>query len=208
MPSLRSPAHGSGRTGPDLHLLCTLGSQTLFQGISELPPGCWLTFQEGRLIVQKYWSPDFGRANEQSREENGERLVQLLTDAVRLRLRSDVPVGAYLSGGLDSTVTTAFIKKCSDVQVRTFSIGFADSDYDETAYQEEAACFLDTEHCSMHCTARDIGRVFPDVIWHTEKPVLRTGSFIYVVEVGPRAGATVPPGGTDAESGRYRDSKI
>jgi len=153
---------------------CTLGSQTLFQGISELPPGCWLTFQEGRLTVQKYWSPDFGRANEQSKEENGERLLQLLTDAVRLQLRSDVPVGAYLSGGLDSTVTTAFIKKCSDVPVRTFSIGFAESDYDETAYQQEAVRFLDTEHFSMHCTAGDIGRVFPDVIWHTEKPVLRT----------------------------------
>jgi asparagine synthase (glutamine-hydrolysing) len=153
---------------------CTLGSQTLFQGISELPAGCWLTFQEGRLTVQKYWSPDFGRSNEKSREENGERLLQLLTDAVRLRLRSDVPVGAYLSGGLDSTVTAAFIKKCSNVQVRTFSIGFADADYDETAYQQEAARFLGTEHCSMHCTAADIGRVFPAVIWHTEKPVLRT----------------------------------
>lgn len=153
---------------------CTLGSQTLFQGISELPPGCWLTFQDDRLTVQKYWSPDFGRVNEQSKEENGERLLQLLTDAVRLQLRSDVPVGAYLSGGLDSTVTTAFIKKCSDVPVRTFSIGFTESDYDETAYQQEAVRFLDTEHFSMHCTAQDIGRVFPDVIWHAEKPVLRT----------------------------------
>jgi asparagine synthase (glutamine-hydrolysing) len=153
---------------------CTLGSQTLFQGILELPPGCWLTFQEGQLTVQKYWSPDFGLPNEQSKEENGENLLQLLMDAVRLQLRSDVPVGAYLSGGLDSTVTTALIKKCSDVPVRTFSIGFADSYYDETAYQQEAARFLDTEHFSLRCTAEDIGRVFPDVIWHTEKPVLRT----------------------------------
>ena len=153
---------------------CTLGSQTLFQGISALPPGCWLTFQDDRLTVQKYWSPNFAQADEQSREAHGERLLQLLTDAVRLRLRSDVPVGAYLSGGLDSTVITAFIKKCSDVRVRTFSIGFADSNYDETSHQQEAARFLGTEHCSMHCTAQDIGRVFPDVIWHTEKPVLRT----------------------------------
>jgi len=153
---------------------CTLGSQTLFEGISELPPGCWLTFQEGGLHLQKYWSPNFAVSNEQSREENGERLLQLLTDAVRLQLRSDVPVGAYLSGGLDSTVTTALIKNCSDAPVRTFSIGFADSEYDETAYQEEAVRFLGTEHFSMQCTAQDIGRVFPDVIWHTEKPILRT----------------------------------
>ena len=153
---------------------CTLQSQTLFHGIRELPPGCWLTFQDAKLTVQRYWSPSFATADEHTTEEYGEKLLQLLTDAVRLRLRSDVPVGAYLSGGLDSTVTTALIKKCSDVPLRTFSIGFADSNYDETAYQQEASRFLGTDHCSMHCTAGDIGRVFPDVIWHTEKPVLRT----------------------------------
>ena len=153
---------------------CTLGSQTLFQGISELPPGCWLTLQDDRVTVHKYWSANFAPANEQSREELGERLLQLLTDAVRLRLRSDVPVGAYLSGGLDSTVTTAFIKKFSDARVRTFSIGFTDPNHDEAIFQQEAVRFLDTEHCTMHCTAQDIGRVFPEVIWHTEKPVLRT----------------------------------
>lgn len=153
---------------------CTLGSQSLFQGIQELPPGCWLTFQDDRLTVEKYWAPTFPPTGEQSREEYGETLLSLLTDAVRLRLRSDVPVGAYLSGGLDSTITTALIKKCSDARLRTFSIGFADSNYDETSHQQEAAHFLGTDHCSLHVSAEDIGRVFPDVIWHTEKPVLRT----------------------------------
>jgi asparagine synthase (glutamine-hydrolysing) len=153
---------------------CTLGSRTLFQRIWELPPGCWLTFQDDELTVRRYWSMNFEPTNAQSTEESAEELLRLLTDAVRLRLRSDVPVGAYLSGGLDSTVTTALLKKCADVRLRTFSIGFADANYDETAYQQEASRFLGTDHCSMYCTAKDIGRVFPDVIWHTEKPVLRT----------------------------------
>ena len=153
---------------------CNVGSQTAFQGIRELPPGCWLTLQDGELTVQRYWSPVFSTADDHGREEYRERLLQLLTDAVRLRLRAEVPVGVYLSGGLDSTVTAALIKKCSDTPLRTFSIGFVDSNYDETAYQLEASRFLGTDHSAMSCTAADIGRVFPDVIWHTEKPVLRT----------------------------------
>ena len=121
--------------------------------------------------MRRYWSPDFSTGDGHSREEYRERLLQLLTDAVRLRLRADVPVGVYLSGGLDSTVTAALIKKCSDAPIRTFSIGFVDPNYDETAYQLEASRFLGTDHCAMSCTAADIGRVFPDVIRHTEKPV-------------------------------------
>jgi asparagine synthase (glutamine-hydrolysing) len=153
---------------------CTLGSQTLFQGISELPPGCWLTFQEGQATVHRYWSPYFAMTDGQSREELSEQLLQLLTDAVRVRLRSEVPVGCYLSGGLDSTMVAALMRKCTDAPLRTFSIGFDDVNYDETPYQLEAARHLGVDHFSMRCTRADIGRIFPDVIWHTEKPVLRT----------------------------------
>jgi asparagine synthase (glutamine-hydrolysing) len=153
---------------------CNIGSRTAFQGICELPPGCCLTLQHGEITVRRYWSPDFSTLRDNEREECGERLLHLLTDAVRLRLRADVPVGVYLSGGLDSTVTAALIKQHSDAPVRTFSIGFVDRNYDETAYQQEASRFLGTDHCALSCTAADIGRVFPDVIWHTEKPVLRT----------------------------------
>ncbi|HST07002.1 MAG TPA: asparagine synthase (glutamine-hydrolyzing), partial [Gemmatimonadaceae bacterium] len=155
---------------------CNVGSRTAFQGIRELPPGCWLTVQDGEITVRRYWSPDFSTADGHSREEYREQLLQLLTDAVRLRLRSDVPVGVYLSGGLDSTITAALVKhRCSDESLRTFSIGFSDPDYDETSYQLEASRFLGTDHCGMACTTADIGRVFPEVVWHAEKPVLRTG---------------------------------
>ena len=153
---------------------CTVGARTVFQGIWELPPGCWLTYQGNTPNLQRYWSLNFQPINGKCTEEYCDELVLLLTDAVRIRLRSDVPVGAYLSGGLDSTVTTALIRKHTDTSLRTFSVSFADAAYDESAYQREASSFLHTDHFSLQCTAGDIGRAFPDVIWHTEKPVLRT----------------------------------
>jgi asparagine synthase (glutamine-hydrolysing) len=105
-----------------------------------------------------------------------EQLLDLLTDATRLRLRSDVPVGAYLSGGLDSSIITALIKRTSGARLRTFSVTFDDAEFDERRYQEIVASALQTDHQTVHCTAEDIGRAFPEVIWHTERPVLRTAA--------------------------------
>ena len=101
-------------------------------------------------------------------------IAYLLQDATRIRLRSDVPVGAYLSGGIDSTVTTALIKKIAKDQLRSFSITFEDAEFDERSYQAEASAFLGTQHSSVSCSSRDIAHIFPEVIWHTEQPVIRT----------------------------------
>jgi asparagine synthase (glutamine-hydrolysing) len=150
--------------------------RTIFKEIHELPPGHSLTVERGVVTMQRYWQARFEpvRNGAKSEDEYAETLLDLLRDATRLRLRSDVPVGAYLSGGLDSTVVTALIRQCSDVRLRTFSISFDDPEFDESAYQQEATRFLQTEHQEVRCTYRDIGRVFPDMIWHTERPVLRT----------------------------------
>jgi asparagine synthase (glutamine-hydrolysing) len=85
-----------------------------------------------------------------------------------------VPIGAYLSGGIDSTVTTALVKKLVGDRLRSFSIGFEDAEFDETAFQQEASSFLGTQHSSLSCTSADIAEAFPEVIWHTEQPVIRT----------------------------------
>ena len=85
-----------------------------------------------------------------------------------------MPVGSYLSGGIDSSVITALVKKYTDTPLRTFSVSFADAGFDETAYQQQMVEHLDADHSSITCTDADIGAVFPDVIWHTEKPVVRT----------------------------------
>jgi len=97
-----------------------------------------------------------------------------LTDAVRIRLRADVQVAAYLSGGLDSSATTALIKKVAPETLQTFSIGFEDNEFDETPYQQEVSKYLGTRHTAFTCTRQDIGNYFPQVVWHSEIPILRT----------------------------------
>jgi asparagine synthase (glutamine-hydrolysing) len=154
----------------------TLPPRTIFKDVHELPPGHSMTVDECGITASRYWEPRFEPTlnGAHSEDDYAEALGDLLRDATRLRLRSDVPVGAYLSGGLDSTVVTALIKQCTDVALRTFSIAFDDPEFDESAYQQEATRFLHTDHQEVRCTYADIGRVFPAMIWHTEKPVLRT----------------------------------
>ena len=93
---------------------------------------------------------------------------------MRVRLRADVPVGAYLSGGLDSSITSALIAKNFNNHLKTFSIGFQNTDFDESAYQREMVSQLGTEHRQTMATNKSIRDYFKDVIWHCEKPILRT----------------------------------
>lgn len=154
---------------------CTVPPATVFKGINELPPAHYLVVQNGKVLIRKYWDLDFSDSlNGISFEEAKERLRELLTDATRLQLRADVPVGAYLSGGLDSSVTTALIRQLNQAPLMTFSVAFEDKDYDESPYQREMANALGVEHHEVRCKYSDIGDNFPEVIWHTEKPVLRT----------------------------------
>ena len=98
----------------------------------------------------------------------------MLEDATRIRLRSDVPVGAYLSGGIDSSFITALIQRVHKGKLKTFSVAFDDAEFDESAYQQSASAFLSTEHQQVRCSYQDIGQVFPQVVWHAEQPILRT----------------------------------
>ena len=153
----------------------TLPPRTIFAGVSELPPGHSLVLERGNLRVQPYWTLDYNPSKGLKNEEEArEALLDLLLDATRIRLRSDVPVGAYLSGGLDSTVIAALVNKLGKTHLKTFSVAFEDKEFDESSFQNEASAFLKTDHQGVLCSSQDIGRVFPEVIWHTEKPVLRT----------------------------------
>jgi len=155
----------------------TLSPTTCFEGIFEIPPGHYLIVNKDTLTLRKYWELRFPTQQEElitDLETAKETLDELLTDAVRMRLRADVPVAAYLSGGIDSSTTTYYIKKVACQNLNTFSIGFSDKDFDETIYQKEVAEFLDTQHYGITCTNWDIADNFPKVIEHTEIPVLRT----------------------------------
>ncbi|MBN2492897.1 MAG: asparagine synthase (glutamine-hydrolyzing) [Planctomycetes bacterium] len=152
-----------------------VGGRTLFRGIREVPPGCWLQVRDGRVTIHRYWDLPLGESPHRgSREELAARLRDLLIDAVRIRLRADVPVGAYLSGGLDSTAVAALVRRFTDTPIRTFSVTFEDPDYDESTFQQEACRHLGTEHSTIACATESIGQHFPEVVWHAEKPVLRT----------------------------------
>jgi len=152
-----------------------IGDRTVFRGIRELPPGCSMRVRDGKIDVWRYWElgyaePERGRTAEDYVDE----LLDLMVDATRLRLRADVPVGAYLSGGLDSSLITALIRHYTDNPLKTFSVAFKDADFDESEYQDDVVRHLRTEHHRTVCAREDIAEAFPNVIWHTEKPILRT----------------------------------
>ncbi len=154
----------------------TAPPRTAFESISELEAGSWLEIHDGVTSSGRYWHPSFPEQFDKARTVDSwaEELHALLVDAVRLRLRADVPVAAYLSGGLDSSAITAIIKNFTQAKLDTFSIAFHDKAYDESAYQNEMAAFLGTNHRQMRCDYHDIAQTFPEVIWHTERPILRT----------------------------------
>lgn len=154
----------------------TAPPRTAFENINELEAGSYLLIKDGRISGDRYWQMDFPEEIDRSRtiESWSEELHALLVDSVRLRLRADVPVGGYLSGGLDSSATTALIKHFTDTRIETFSIAFHDQAYDESAYQNQMADFLGTNHHQIRCRYDDIAVHFPDVIRHTERPIVRT----------------------------------
>ena len=151
---------------------------TMFQGIYELPPGEILVLKNGEIRKITYWDWTFPESDDEydSSDINSlaENLHELLTDATRIRLRSDVPVGAYLSGGLDSSVLASLMHRDGNVPLRTFSIGFEDEKLDESRYQKEMIKYLDANHSSINCSNLDVADHFEKMIWHTEIPILRT----------------------------------
>jgi asparagine synthase (glutamine-hydrolysing) len=157
----------------------TLPPRSCFRNIQSLPPGHYVLARNGSFEIAPYWQLTFGnRAGTNnanvSKADYIHKFRELLVDATRIRLRADVPVGAYLSGGLDSSTIAAIIKHLGHTHLDTFSIAFSDPKFDESEHQKRMAAFLGTDHQVVYATHADIGRVFPEVIWHTETPIMRT----------------------------------
>jgi asparagine synthase (glutamine-hydrolysing) len=144
--------------------------RTAFAGVDQLPPGGLLVWERGRIVERRrWWEPRYGANSSASSDLRG-----LLGDSVRLRLRADVPVGAYLSGGLDSSLISALAQLEKGGELRTFSIAFKDPTYDERAHQEAVARSLGTRHHVVEAGPGEIARALPDVLRHTETPLVRT----------------------------------
>jgi len=154
-----------------------VGSRSVFEGVESLPPGHLMVVEGGRTRTRCYWDWQFPTGpvdDSRSADECAEELRALMIDAVRLQLRSDVPVGAYLSGGLDSSIITSLIHHFTDVPLRTFSVTFEDEEFDESTWQQELVDYLGTQHSQVRCTRADIAAAFPRALWHAESPILRT----------------------------------
>lgn len=151
---------------------------SVFAGVQSVPPATAIRIDSDlRLHEARYWEPDMAGDPALSGitlDEAADRLEEKLLDAIRLRLRADVPVGVYISGGLDSSVIAALARKLDTTQMHSFGVRFADNAFDETPQQRLVAAHVGTEHHDILCGAEDIQAALPDVIWHGESPLVRT----------------------------------
>ena len=158
-------------------LWATEPARTAFVGIRELPPGHWLRVGPHRREERRWWDLRFASPGEVRSEPEAalvHELAELLDDATRIRLRADVPVGTYLSGGLDSSAVTALAQRHTRHPVRAFAIGFTDEAFDETEQQDLVASQLGTDVTRIVMDGPAIAELMPRVVHLSEKPTLRT----------------------------------
>jgi asparagine synthase (glutamine-hydrolysing) len=155
--------------------------QSVFRGVTELEPGHLRKVSRRGSEDRAFWTPRYpeerGATPAGSLEDAAERVRAALEEAVRLRvLRADVPVGSYLSGGLDSSLVAALGRRAKGDKLCTFSVRFEDAEYDETPYQRVMAARLESDHREVVVSREDIAAVFPEVVAHAERPLLRTAA--------------------------------
>ena len=156
----------------------TLPGKTIFKNIKELQPAHYMLISPHEIKTDKYWDLNFQNNKEMVNRKTDDlvnEISETLMDSVRIRLRADVPVGTYLSGGLDSSALTETVKKNFNNELRSFGIRFENKDYDEGRFQNEMVDFLNVNHSEIIASNDSIGANLENVLWHTEKPLLRTG---------------------------------
>ncbi len=149
---------------------------TAFDEVYQIPPGHYARFDVNGMDIRRYWQLTFDDADPEAQSQDAweEEMRALLLDAARIRLRADVPVGAYLSGGIDSTYISTLVHNNFNNKLNTFSVQFTDERFDESKFQQTALSAIQTRHRAIQCSDEDIGNLFPQVIWHTEVPMIRT----------------------------------
>lgn len=148
------------------------GPRTMFEGIKKLQPGHTLSYENQKLNIVKYWEFSMNENFHTGEEYYIDCLRKLLTDAIRIRLMSEVPLGAFLSGGLDSSTVVAIMSGLKEEPVKTITASFEDGgSYDESGYAKLVAEHFQTEHHEVLLKSKDIG-ILPEIIWHFDEPIL------------------------------------
>lgn len=195
-----------------------LPGRSAFEHIHEVPPGCYVTVDAESMKTHRYWQwpcPNPDDPYTGTHEEMVEELGALLEDSIRIRMRADVPVGSYVSGGLDSSGISAITKSKFNPNLHTFGIRFDDTAFDEGTYQEAMVSWLKSEHLTLKTTNKEIGQAFTDCVRQLEQPVLRTAPvplFLLSKEVRDAGFKVVLTGeGADEVFGGYnifREAKV
>jgi asparagine synthase (glutamine-hydrolysing) len=181
---------------------------TIFEGIEKLLPGHLLVYENGSITDQEYWDPQFNRIESHSEGEWIELIREKFLESVRIRLVSDVPLGAFLSGGIDSSAVVAAMARLTDRPVKTYSIGFEGDDefYNELPYARIIAKAYATDHHEI-IVRPDVSDLLPKLIWHMDEPIADSAMVTtYLVSRLARESVTVILSGVGGDEifGGYR----
>ena len=185
---------------------------TIYQAIRKLPPAHLLIWEQGEVTIEPYWHLDFARKIPIRDHEVAEALRAQLEEATRVRLTSDVPLGALLSGGVDSSAVVALMSRIMDRPVQTFSLGFAEEAYNELPYARQVAQRFATDHHEMLVSA-DVSGILPRLVWQYDEPFADKSAVptLYVAQMASRHVRVVlnGDGGDEAFAGydKYRLSR-
>ena len=149
--------------------------RTILEGFHKLPPAHVAVWHEGRLTLDRYWEPDWDRERRRPIAEDLGELRSTLSDAVREQMIADVPLGAFLSGGVDSTIIVGLMQRHATHRVKTFSIGFDDPAFDESSFARMAAEHLGTEHHAF-VVKPEAWETLPKLAWHFDEPFADSSS--------------------------------
>ena len=152
-----------------LSFMCIPAPMTAYRAIRKLEPGNWLRWRKGEVTTERYWKPDFSKKLKIDEQEAGEQTVEILRDAVRCRLMSEVPLGAFLSGGIDSSAVVALMSQESSERIKTFSIGFDEQDFSELHHARRVAEHVGADHHEF-VVRPDAVEVLPLLVEHYGEP--------------------------------------
>jgi asparagine synthase (glutamine-hydrolysing) len=152
-----------------LSFMCVPAPLTAYRAIRKLEPAHWLLWRNGEIKTERYWQLDFSKKTSMSEVEAGEQLIDLLREAVRIRLMSEVPLGAFLSGGIDSSAVVALMAQESSERVKTFSIGFEEQDFSEVHHARRVAEHVGADHHEF-IVRPDAMQILPTLVEHYGEP--------------------------------------